>query len=220
MSVHICPSILTVPKSEILTELSRISHVADLLHLDVMDGRFVPATTFTLEESERIIHGTSLPTDAHLMVEDADSWGPAYAELGCASVTVHVEATTNLVQTLRTIRRKGARAAMAIKPHTSIDLYEEYLNEVDMVLIMTVEPGAGGQKFMDEMMYKVRRFRSLIGDRAIWLQVDGGVNIQTIEVASEAGADTFVAGSAIFNAADPVEIVTSLRSLAKPISPL
>ena len=220
MSVRICPSILTVPKDEILSELARISHVADLLHLDVMDGRFVPATTFALEESERIIRGTSLPTDAHLMVEEADTWGPAYAELGCASVTVHVEATKNLVRTLRTIRSKGSRAAIAIQPNTSIDDYEGLLDEVDMVLIMTVEPGAGGQKFMDEMMYKVRRFRSLIGDRQIWLQVDGGVNVQTIEIATEAGADTFVAGSAIFNATDPVEIVTALRALANPISPL
>lgn len=217
MSIRVCPSILTLEKGSILTELRRVEKVADLLHLDVMDGKFVPATTFSESESETIIKGTSLPTDAHLMVEDGDYWGPSYAEMGCRSVTVHVEATKDLRSTMKAIRKHGARASMAIKPNTSIDEYEEYLDCVDMVLIMTVEPGAGGQKFMDEMMYKVRRFRSLLGDRDIWLQVDGGINLHTIEIATEAGADTFVAGSAVFNADDPADVIRSLRELATAI---
>ena len=216
MSVRLCPSILTLDKSQILLELSKVSDVADLLHLDVMDGKFVPAQTFSLAESEALIRGSTLPTDAHLMVLDCDYWGPTYAELGCASVTIHVEATKNISQTVKAIRALGARASIAIKPNTAVHDYEPYLDEIDMVLIMTVEPGAGGQKFMPEMMAKVRHIRSLIGSRDIWLQVDGGINLSTIEIASEAGADTFVAGSAVFNAQDPAAMVKSLRQLAAP----
>ena len=218
MSIRIFPSILTLEKSLILPELEKVSAVADLLHLDVMDGKFVPATTFSLEESQGIINGTSLGTDAHLMVEDCDYWGPRYAELGCTSVTIHVEATKNIESTVRAIRKFGSRASIAIKPKTPIEAYEEYLPFVDMVLIMTVEPGAGGQKFMEEMMEKVRRVRSLIGSRDIWLQVDGGINISTIEIAADAGADTFVTGSAVFNAQDPSAMVESLRLLAQPVA--
>lgn len=214
MSVRICPSILTLEKSAILTELAAVADVADLLHLDVMDGRFVPATTFSLAESEAIVRGTSLPTDAHLMVENCDYWGPAYAEIGCSSVTIHVEATMHIAPTIRSIKSHGARASIAIKPNTPLQDYERYISDVDMVLIMTVEPGAGGQKFMAEMMEKVRRVRSLIGSRDIWLQVDGGINAATIEMAVEAGADTFVAGSAVFNASDPAQMVAFLRSLS------
>lgn len=213
MSIRICPSILTLPRGEVLEELAKVSQIADLLHLDVMDGKFVPATTFSLTESEALIRGTSLPTDAHLMVDNCDYWGPAYAELGCASVTIHVEATENISQTIKAIHAHGSRASIAIKPNTSLHDYEPYLDEVDMVLIMTVEPGAGGQKFMPEMMDKVRKVRTLIGSRDIWLQVDGGINLSTIEIAAEAGADTFVAGSAVFNAQDPALMVESLRRL-------
>jgi ribulose-phosphate 3-epimerase len=152
------------------------------------------------------------------MVADVDSIAPAYAEVGCSSVTVHAEATTNISQTLQSIRRAGARAGLALKPGSSIDDYESFVNDVDMFLIMTVEPGFGGQSFMHEMMAKVKRTRKIIGDRPIWLQVDGGVSLETISEAAEAGADVFVAGSAVFNADDPAAMVASLRELATSVA--
>jgi ribulose-phosphate 3-epimerase len=133
-------------------------------------------------------------------------------------VTVHAEATTNISQTLQSIRRAGARAGLALKPGSSIDDYESFVNDVDMFLIMTVEPGFGGQSFMHEMMAKVKRTRKIIGDRPIWLQVDGGVSLETISEAAEAGADVFVAGSAVFNADDPAAMVASLRELATSVA--
>jgi ribulose-phosphate 3-epimerase len=138
--------------------------------------------------------------------------------VGCASVTIHAEATSDISQTLRSIRKAGARAGLALKPGTPIEDYENFLNDVDMFLIMTVEPGFGGQKFMHEMMGKVKRARKIIGDRPIWLQVDGGVSLETISEAAEAGADVFVAGSAVFNADDPAAMIDSLRNLASSVA--
>jgi ribulose-phosphate 3-epimerase len=137
-----------------------------------------------------------------------------YAELGCASVTIHAEATENIPQTLKNIRAAGSRSSLGIKPNTQIEQYADCIDLVDMFLIMTVEPGFGGQKFMDNMMDKVRKTRNLIGDRPIWLQVDGGISMQTIETALEAGADTFVVGSAVFNAPDPAQMVIDIRKFA------
>jgi len=137
-----------------------------------------------------------------------------YAELGCASVTIHAEATNNIAQTLKNIRAAGSRSSLGIKPNTSIEDYIQHLELVDMFLIMTVEPGFGGQKFMENMMDKVRRTREIIGDRPIWLQVDGGISMNTIEIALDAGADTFVVGSAVFNAADPAQMVVDIRKFA------
>jgi ribulose-phosphate 3-epimerase len=148
------------------------------------------------------------------MVADVDQIAIDYAEAGAASVTIHVEATTDIHKTLTEIRRHGARASLALKPATAIESYGEYLDLVDMVLIMTVEPGFGGQKFMEDMMPKVRATKNLIGDRPIWLQVDGGISLSTIDIAREAGADTFVAGSAVFKADDPAAMVQELRSQA------
>jgi ribulose-phosphate 3-epimerase len=151
------------------------------------------------------------------MVADVDLIAVQYAELGCASVTIHAEATVNIPQTLRNIRRAGSRASLGIKPNTQIEQYADVIDLVDMFLIMTVEPGFGGQKFMENMMEKVRATRTIIGDRPIWLQVDGGISMQTIEIALEAGADTFVVGSAVFNAPDPAQMVVDLRKLAASI---
>jgi len=215
--IRITPSILNADFSRLNEEIDSIAAVSDLLHLDVMDDIFVPNFTFDFEAASKIIKESSLAVDAHLMVADVDLIAVQYAELGCASVTIHAEATTNIPQTLKNIRRAGSRASLGIKPNTQIEQYADVIDLVDMFLIMTVEPGFGGQKFMDNMMEKVRTTRTMIGDRPIWLQVDGGISMQTIEIALEAGADTFVVGSAVFNAPNPAQMVVDLRKLAASV---
>lgn len=212
--IRITPSILNADLDNLNHEIERISKVSDYLHLDVMDDVFVPNFTFDFSRASEIIKSSPLAVDAHLMVSNVDSIAVQYAEAGAASVTVHVEAVSNIRSTLKNIRSQGSRAAIALKPATDVSAYSEFIDEVDMFLIMTVEPGFGGQKFMTEMMEKVRRTRSMIGARPIWLQVDGGISLETIEIAREAGADTFVAGSAVFNSDDPAEMVNLLRAKA------
>jgi ribulose-phosphate 3-epimerase len=215
--IRITPSILNADFSRLNEEIDSIAGVSDLLHLDVMDDVFVPNFTFDFEAASKIINESSLAVDAHLMVADVDLIAIQYAELGCASVTIHAEATENIPQTLKNIRRAGSRSSLGIKPNTQIEQYAEFIDDLDMFLIMTVEPGFGGQKFMENMMEKVRTTRKMIGDRPIWLQVDGGISLQTIEIALEAGADTFVVGSAVFNAPDPAQMVVDIRKLAASI---
>jgi ribulose-phosphate 3-epimerase len=212
--IRITPSILNADFSQLDLEIKRIANVSDLLHLDVMDDVFVPNFTFDFEAASAIIKSSVLPVDAHLMVANVDDIAVQYAEIGCASVTIHAEATANIQQTLRNIRKAGARSSLGIKPNTDIADYQSVIDDVDMFLIMTVEPGFGGQSFMESMMDKVRRTREMIGNRPIWLQVDGGISMKTIEIALEAGADTFVVGSAVFNAPDPAAMVVSLREFA------
>ena len=216
--IRITPSILNADFSHLDEEIQRISSVSDLLHLDVMDNIFVPNFTFDFEAASKIITSSPLGVDAHLMVADVDEIAVQYAEIGCASVTIHAEATKNIPQTLRNIRKAGSRSSLGIKPNTDIDQYQSFVDDVDMFLIMTVEPGFGGQKFMHTMMDKVRRTKQIIGDRPIWLQVDGGVSMDTIAIALEAGADTFVVGSAVFNAPDPAEMVVSIREFVNQLS--
>lgn len=212
--IRITPSILNADFSRLNEEIDSIAEVSDLLHLDVMDNVFVPNFTFDFEAASKIINESSLAVDAHLMVADVDLIAVQYAELGCASVTIHAEATQNIPQTLKNIRAAGSRSSLGIKPNTQIEQYANCIDLVDMFLIMTVEPGFGGQKFMENMMDKVRKTRTMIGDRPIWLQVDGGISMQTIEMALEAGADTFVVGSAVFNAPDPAQMVIDIRKFA------
>lgn len=218
--IRITPSILNADFSRLNEEIDSIAGVSDLLHLDVMDDVFVPNFTFDFEAASKIIKESSLPVDAHLMVANVDQIAVQYAEIGCASVTIHAEATENIPATLKNIRAAGSRSSLGIKPNTSIEDYRDCVDLVDMFLIMTVEPGFGGQKFMENMMDKVKRTRELIGDRDIWLQVDGGVSMQTIEIALAAGADTFVVGSAVFNAADPAQMVVDIREFATSKSAL
>jgi ribulose-phosphate 3-epimerase len=215
MEVRITPSILNADFSHLDQEIARIAAVSDLLHLDVMDNVFVPNFTFDFEQAASIIASSPIPVDSHLMIADVDQLAPAYAHAGSASVTIHAEASSSIASTLRAIRTEGARAGLALKPGSSIDDYADFIDDVDMFLIMTVEPGFGGQKFMAAMMDKVIRARAIIGDRPIWLQVDGGISLETIEIARDAGADTFVAGSAVFNAPDPAEMILQLRALAE-----
>jgi len=213
--IRITPSILNADFDHLGQEIAKIADVSDLIHLDVMDNVFVPNFTFDFESASQIIKACPIGVDAHLMVAHVDEIAPLYAQVGCASVTIHAEASENIGQTLRAIRSEGARSGLAIKPNTAIDDYEQFSDLVDMFLIMTVEPGFGGQKFMSDMMDKVRATRALIGDRPIWLQVDGGISLETIEIAVDAGADTFVAGSAVFKSDDPAAMVLALRNLAK-----
>ena len=212
--IRITPSILNADFSQLDAEIAKIASVSDFIHLDVMDDVFVPNFTFDFDSASKIIANSPIPIDAHLMVADVDEIALEYAQAGSSSVTIHAEATRDIRATLKGIRSHGARAALALKPGTSIEEYERFVDDVDMFLIMTVEPGFGGQKFMDSMMEKVRRTRKLIGSRPIWLQVDGGISLQTIELAVAAGADTFVAGSAVFKAEDPAQMVIALRDRA------
>ncbi|CAN2198865.1 Rpe Pentose-5-phosphate-3-epimerase [Candidatus Nanopelagicaceae bacterium] len=210
--IRITPSILNADRENLADEISRISADSDFIHLDVMDNIFVPNFTFDFDAATKIINETTIPVDTHLMVAEVDEIAIAYAQAGSASVTFHVEAVKDIRHTARGIRQAGSRASLALKPATPIDDYRQYLDEIDMVLIMTVEPGFGGQAFMEEMLPKIIQTRKIIGDRPIWLQVDGGISLETIERAAEAGADTFVAGSAVFKAEDPSLMIKSLRN--------
>jgi len=214
LDIRITPSILNADLANLDSEIAKISNVADLLHLDIMDNKFVPNQTWNFEAAASIIMKSPLPVDAHLMINDPDIQAIKYAEVGCKSVTIHYEASISPKQTLKAIRNAGARAAIALKPKTDFSVLLDYRELIDMILIMTVEPGFGGQKFMAEMMEKVRKSRDFIGDSDIWLQVDGGISIDTIEIARAAGADTFVAGSAVFKSDDPAAMVLELKKLA------
>ena len=216
MSLRISPSILSADFGHLVAECERVGTTADWIHVDVMDNHFVPNLTLGLPIVESLIGKISLPIDCHLMISDADRWAPGYAEAGAQSVTFHVEAAANPLQVAKDIRAQGARAGLALKPGTALDDYVDLLPHLDMILIMTVEPGFGGQSFMADQMSKVRKARELItaGDLDVWVQVDGGVSAATIQECADAGADTFVAGSAVYQSADPAKVVSTLRELA------
>jgi ribulose-phosphate 3-epimerase len=219
MGIQISPSMLASDFANLASEAARITH-ADWLHVDVMDNHFVPNLTIGLPVVEALGKASSTPMDCHLMIEDPDRWAPAYVEAGAQSVTFHVEAAAAPVRLARELRAKGARAGMGLKPATPIEPYEDLLPELDMLLVMTVEPGFGGQKFLEMCLPKIRRTRELVAKHGldVWLQVDGGVSLETIERCAEAGADVFVAGSAVFSADDPEAMIESLRKAAAAAS--
>jgi len=216
---RINPSILAADFVNMQADLARIA-TADFAHVDVMDNHFVPNLTFGPQMVERIQATSPIPLDVHLMITDPDRWAPGYAELGAASVTFHLEAAADPVALARRLRAIGSRAGVAIKPGTAGESLYEILDEFDQILVMTVEPGFGGQCFMAETMPKLRALRQEARRRGsdVWLQVDGGISESTIAQAAEAGADTFVAGSAVYGAEDTAAAVTRLRELARAAS--
>ena len=213
--MQISPSILSADFANLERELDKISN-ADWAHVDVMDGHFVPNLTIGLPVVEALAKVSPVPLDCHLMIEDPDRWAPGYAEAGAQSVTFHIEAAKDPRAIARDLHRAGARAGMAIKPRTDFAPYEALLPDLDMVLVMTVEPGFGGQSFMADQMPKVAQVREAVRRHGgeVWVQVDGGVSAKTIEQCAEAGADVFVAGSAVYGAEDAASAIDELRALA------
>ncbi|NUL47194.1 ribulose-phosphate 3-epimerase [Cellulosimicrobium funkei] len=211
-AIHIHPSILSADFARLAEELDRIQN-ADAVHVDVMDNHFVPNLTLGLPVVKAIRQATDLPLDVHLMIEDADRWAPEYAEAGAESVTFHAEAAAAPIRLARELRARGAKAGMALKPATGVEPYLDMLAELDLLLIMTVEPGFGGQPFLDVVLPKIRRAREALDGTGVpvALQVDGGVTRETILRAAEAGADVFVAGSAVYGAEDPAAAIDELR---------
>ena len=215
MKSRIAPSILSADFANLEAELESISH-ADLIHVDVMDGHFVPNLTLGVPIVKRLSEVTSVPLDVHLMISNVDNWAMDYVQMGVHSVTFHAEASADYLTLARRIRDSGSRAGVAIKPGTALEPYLEHLDEIDQLLIMTVEPGFGGQSLIETTLKKVKRAREAIAAAELptWLQVDGGINASNIQRVASFGADTFVAGSAVFSSHDRASTIADLRRSA------
>jgi ribulose-phosphate 3-epimerase len=211
----IAPSILAADFTRLADEVAAVDG-ADWLHVDVMDGHFVPNLTIGPPVVEALRGVSKIPLDCHLMIDDPDTWAVRYAAAGAYNVTVHVEAARDPVRIAKDLRAAGAKAGLSIKPKTPLEPYVELLRSYDTLLVMSVEPGFGGQEFIPEVLDKVRAARRLVdrGELSVLVEIDGGINLDTIEEAAEAGVDCFVAGSAVYGADDPAAMVATLRTLA------
>ena len=213
--IRITPSILNADLDNLDSEISKIAEVADLLHLDIMDNKFVPNLTWNFEAAEKIIRNSALLVDAHLMIRNPENEIQKFMDFGCSSITFHLEATDMAEKCVDLIKSQEVRAGIALKPQTGLSSILDLIEKIDMLLIMTVEPGFGGQSFMESMLPKISEARKYLDERhlkKIWLQVDGGISLDTISKAFLAGADTFVAGSAVFRDEDPGSMVDKLRA--------
>ena len=217
MDIRLHPSVLSADFVNMEAELQRIAS-ADAVHVDVMDNHFVEALTFGPQMVKRIVEVSPVPLDVHLMIEKPDLFAPRYAELGAQSVTFHVEAASDVATTIQTIQSHGAKAGIAVKPGTPLEPYLESFHEADLVLIMTVEPGAGGQPFLHDVMPKLQAARDYLQEAGLspLLEVDGGITVETLPIAWRHGADTFVAGSSVFGQGQPEDNIQDLRNSLTP----
>jgi ribulose-phosphate 3-epimerase len=216
----IAPSILSADFARLGEEINAVAGEgegrADWVHVDVMDNHFVPNLTLGLPVVQSLLKSTDLPIDCHLMIDNPDRWAIGYAEAGVYNVTVHVEAAADPAKIAKDLRAAGAKAGLSVKPGTPLEDHLDALKHYDTLLVMSVEPGFGGQSFMPQVLDKVRTARRLVdtGHLKLLVEIDGGINADTIEQAAEAGVDCFVAGSAVYSASDPAQAVAALREQA------